>query len=327
MCVAPSPSGEQASAGWQAVYSIAVLVLFQVSSLSQEALSQSELSESTMILVQSFGSVCAALIALSLFEKKETSQKASFWEWSVVIAAYYGSHFFGLMSLRHLSYPVHVTFKSCKPIPVAIAERLLTSKRHSLGKKIGVVVMCLGAAVFLVMDGSSSKKSSTSLVGIAFVCAALVADGLYTGAQVKLIEHCDSEFTLMLFLNVWQGLFSLGVAISRGEISNAFQVVLGDRHQALALAAFAFSKALGTVFVYKLLREAGTLVVATVTTVRKILTVLLSVLYFGHSLAPAQWASLVLVFFHKYIGNAVAAASRKATGATTTTTTKDKKSD
>jgi hypothetical protein len=85
--------------------------------------------------------------------------------WAIVIVAYYASHWCGLASLRHLSYPVHVTFKSCKAIPVVrffcstealkarrcarafqvIGERLLTTKRHSLAKTLGVAVMSFGA--------------------------------------------------------------------------------------------------------------------------------------------------------------------------------------
>ena len=74
------------------------------------------------------------------------------------------------------------------------------------------------------------------------------------------------------------------------------------------------SKALGTLCVYRLLRESGTIVVATVTTLRKVLSVLLSVAYFGHAVGAAQWAALALVFLHAYVGGAIAAVLRVGSG-------------
>ena len=65
--------------------------------------------------------------------------------------------------------------------------------------------------------------------------------------------------------------------------------------------------AAGTLCVYKLLRESGTIVVATITTLRKVLSVLLSVAIFGHAVGPVQWAALALVFLHKYVGEYAAA--------------------
>lgn len=292
----------------QAIYSLGVLVCFGMSSLTQEALIKFRY-DSFLVLVQSLSSAIAALIVLAIrrdsARPRGLPDKESVGEWALVVIAYYASHYFGLASLRHLSYPVHITFKSCKAIPVAVGERLLTRRRHSLAKSLGVLVMCVGVAAFLLL-GESRRGGTTTTVGIGLVSLALAADGIYAGSQLKLVTRCPSEFWLMLHMNVWQGLLALISALWAGEIPTATAEIMHDPILARDLAAFAVSKALGTLCVYRLLREAGTLVVATVTTVRKVLSVLLSVLAFGHNLHPAQWVALVVVFTHKYLGAALA---------------------
>ncbi|KAH8054413.1 UDP-galactose transmembrane transporter [Aureococcus anophagefferens] len=113
----------------------------------------------------------------------------------------------------------------------------------------------------------------------------------------------------MLHMNAWQGLLSYATCWSNGdEASRALAFVRAHPDVSLDLGAFLVSKALGTLCVYKLLRESGTIVVATITTLRKVLSVLLSVAIFGHAVGPVQWAALALVFLHKYVGEYAAAA-------------------
>ncbi|KAJ8598348.1 hypothetical protein CTAYLR_002997 [Chrysophaeum taylorii] len=273
----------------QGLLSVGVLVCFSVSSLSQESLARSFRFETFLVFVQSLSAVIASCVAMGNVAPLPRGDKA---EWIVVIAAYYASHYFGLASLRHLSYPVHVTFKSCKAIPVAIGERLLTARRHSLGKTLGVVVMCFGVAVFLVASQSHTQSRDTTFLGVAFVSLALAADGLYAGSQTNLVAHCPSEFALMFHMNIWQAALSLASAASTNQLGLAATALANNPRVARDLLAFALAKALGTLCVYKLLKSSGTLVVATITTLRKVLSVLLSVLAFGHAIRPLQWAAL-----------------------------------
>mmetsp|Transcript_7180 Transcript_7180/g.29842 ORF Transcript_7180/g.29842 Transcript_7180/m.29842 type:complete len:388 (+) Transcript_7180:96-1259(+) len=331
----------------QLAFSLGVLACFSVSSLSQEALTARHgfRHERFLVLAQSIAAAGAAAVALLIEttaktttpdepDKKKTPPETAgttttnngallsrrlALEWAVVVGAYYASHYFGLASLRHLSYPVHVTFKSCKAIPVAIGERLLTTRRHSAAKTVGVAAMCVGAAVFLLAGdsaGARKRGGDTSALGIALVVLALVFDGVYAGSQVTLVARCPSEFLLMLYMNAAQAVLAMGSAVAFGglrEFATALDELRGLGQSAeLAvgsayflrrdLLAFALSKALGTLCVYRLLRESGTLVVATVTTLRKVLSVSLSVVAFGHALSPLQCLGLLLVFLHKYVG-------------------------
>ncbi|KAJ1452021.1 UAA transporter [Pelagophyceae sp. CCMP2097] len=317
MAAAPA----EGSAFTQLLLSLGVLASFSVSSLCQESLTRPHpdglrfQAEGVLILFQSTGAALAAAAALvytrarraKVDKAAEPLEPAPLKLWAIVIVAYYASHWCGLASLRHLSYPVHVTFKSCKAIPVVIGERLLTTKRHSLAKTLGVAVMSFGVAAFF-LTGADSKSSgaATTLRGVALVSLALVADGVYAGLQLALVQASSSEFELMLHMNGWQGLLALCACLYSNDLAVAHSFAAAHPSVYRDVLFFTASKAAGMLCVYRLLRESGTLVVATVTTLRKVLSVLLSVLTFGHSLAAAQVAALGAVFAHKYIGDALA---------------------
>merc|ERR1740121_2313450 len=71
------------------------------------------------------------------------------------------------------------------------------------------------------------------------------------------------------------------------------------------LGYFGTTMALGSIFVYTLQKNFGALTVTLTTTLRKLISVVFSVLWFGHSLAPAQWIATVVVFLASPISNRV----------------------
>lgn len=291
-----------------------------MSSLTQEALTTRTYNGTTfhyrnvLLLLQSAASAVvtsAMMLARRPRPRARRPPRGDYGRWAIVVGAYYASHWFGLASLPLLSYPVHVTLKSCKAIPVVVGERLLTARRHAPAKYIGVAAMCVGASAFFLLHEITGGARRTTPAGVALVACALISDGIYGGYQTKLVARCDSEWVLMFYMNAWQALLSAcACAAARGEVGAATAFVAAHPRVARDLALFNVSKALGTLCVYRLLRESGTIVVATVTTLRKVLSVLLSVAYFGHAVGTAQWAALALVFLHAYVGNAIAAVLR-----------------
>jgi UDP-galactose transporter B1 len=59
---------------------------------------------------------------------------------------------------------------------------------------------------------------------------------------------------------------------------------------------FAIAGSLGQCFIFMTLESFGSLVLVTVTVTRKLFSILLSVVWFGHHLSLGQWCSVGLVF-------------------------------
>jgi UDP-galactose transporter B1 len=70
----------------------------------------------------------------------------------------------------------------------------------------------------------------------------------------------------------------------------AYPAVLKD------VLGFSACGAVGQIFIYYTLSRFSSLLLVTVTVTRKMLTMMLSVLWFGHRLSRMQWVGVVLVF-------------------------------
>ena len=89
----------------------------------------------------------------------------------------------------------------------------------------------------------------------------------------------------------------LGVSSSAGdELSSAVQFI--QRHPAVGydILGFAACGAVGQVFIFFTLAKFSSLLLVTITVTRKMLTMLLSVVWFGHRLGMGQWVGVGLVF-------------------------------
>ena len=231
-------------------------------------------------------------------------------DWSIVSGAYLGAHYCGLLALSYIPFPLQVVCKSCKAVPVMLGEKLIAGKKHSTEKQIQVLLMVAGVVAFTLAGGSSKKGGSADdfalspklFIGLGLVVGALICDGIYGPYQNaitnKAKEQCSS-FHLMLNLNLYEFLFAVPIALANGELSAAVSFL--GRNSAgtdlvLNLVYYASMMALGNVFLFNLQRSFGALTVTLTTTVRKLISVVFSVLYFGHSLALLQWAATALVF-------------------------------
>ena len=85
-------------------------------------------------------------------------------------------------------------------------------------------------------------------------------------------------------------------ASSSNELAEALDFIA--RHPSIFkdTLSFAACGAIGQLFIYYTLSKFSSLLLVTVTVTRKMLTMMLSVLWFGHQLSPMQWVGVGLVF-------------------------------
>ena len=66
--------------------------------------------------------VSAAVIA---YHRSNLAGGVPLKHWVICGLGYYGAHWFGLSSLKHIIYPLQVVIKSCKAVPVMIGEIII----------------------------------------------------------------------------------------------------------------------------------------------------------------------------------------------------------
>lgn len=236
---------------------------------------------------------------------------------------------FGYAGLQHIDYLTFILTKSCKLLPVMLLNMTIFRKRYPLYKYVVVLLVTLGVATFTLYHPGTSKKvaasthSGQTLYGLFLLFINLLLDGLtnatqdhifaspnlytrYSGPQMMVAQNFLATVLTTAYLLITPYLTENGPIVSlipfqippsAGlELSSAISFL--QRHpQALKhVLGFAACGAVGQVFIYYTLSRFSSLLLVTVTVTRKMLSMIISVFWFGHSLTYGQWFGVALVF-------------------------------
>lgn len=100
----------------------------------------------------------------------------------------------------------------------------------------------------------------------------------------------------MFFVNFWAVILTFGLALITGE-GNSGAVYCWDNPSLIPyIQTAAVASALGQNFIFFTISNFNSLTLATITTTRKLLTFLFSVVLYDHSISSVQWIGVSLVF-------------------------------
>ncbi|KAB8343251.1 hypothetical protein FH972_022840 [Carpinus fangiana] len=208
--------------------------------------------------------------------------------------------------------------------------------RYPLYKYAVVALVTAGVAVFTVNGHSSKKTKALHVDaspswGLFLLGINLIFDGLtnstqdfinarwkgFGGAQMMCAQNLISTLLTAVYLlaspflastplgqligmappvtsalPAWLG----GMATPSGELAQALAFI--SRHPPVLydVLGFAACGAIGQVFIFFTLAKFSSLLLVTITVTRKMLTMVLSVVWFGHKLTAGQWSGVGLVF-------------------------------
>lgn len=223
--------------------------------------------------------------------------------YGVIGFTYIGAMFCSINSLNYVDMVTQVVAKCCKPIPVLILGLVIFGKKYTWERIGTVLVLCAGIVVFMLSDPktqakAASRKAVSTWTGWLLLGGSLLLDGVTGNFQEKVRKtYGTTTFQLMLYTNlaalVW---IAIGLAITQdGDDAVAF--ILRHPSTALDLLLFSICSAFGQIAIFLTLTSQGPLVLTIITTTRKFFTILLSILWFGHSLVVGQWVGIAVVFF------------------------------
>ena len=238
---------------------------------------------------------------------------------------------FGYAALGHVDYLTFVLAKSCKLLPVMALHVVLYRKRYPLSKYAIVLAVTAGVAVFTIYHppqtspgklmqvvGKEEQKKKSSYYGLALLGVNLLFDGLtnttqdhifssagrygrVTSAQMMAITNFFAAALMALYL-LSTPYVPLEVLppFARTESSHELSAALGflARHPSVWYDILGFSAcgAVGQLFIFATLERFSSLLLVTVTVTRKMLTMVLSVVWYGKRLSGGQWLGVGLVF-------------------------------
>eukprot|EP01038_Epipyxis_sp_PR26KG_P009742 gene9742-13108_t len=233
-----------------------------------------------------------AYIAHSIFGEKPSD--ISKYQMLTLSLTSIASTFTSVRSLRYVIYPVQVLFKSCKPVPVMVFGIIL-GKKYPLRKYVNVIIITTGVALFMGGGNSTSKPgggSDSTLIGALMLSVSLCFDGATGAYEDKLMgnEHVG-PFDLMYNIQLGKAVISFCALVATNGLR---EFILTINNGGIMLFLLGLTGAIGQVFVFVTISKFGALNCALIGLVRKMLSLLLSFILYGHVLNAFQMVGLTL---------------------------------
>ena len=212
--------------------------------------------------------------------------------------AMYGSN----EALRFVSFPTQVLGKSCKMVPVMAGGVLLGGKKFSALEYLQVALITAGVCIFNLF-GKSKAGGADSSYGLALIGFSLLMDAVTGGLQDRVKVRTKelnagapsskpTTHESMMYTNAAGCAVIAVVGFATGEITAGF-AFCGRHPQVLtAIAIYSLASAMGQNFIYYTITNFNPLVLTTVTTTRKIFSVLLDIVSRGYVLNGTQWSGV-----------------------------------
>ena len=155
-------------------------------------------------------------------------------------------------------------------------------------------------------SSASSAPQSSSTIGLAFIILSLVMDGVTGGLQKKLKKETEGQppttYDFLLFTNLSMGFVAFSIALMVGDFASGMLFMAQNPELRKMVVSECILSALGQSFIFYVVANFDPMVCATVTTTRKILSVLWSIAVKGHTISNHGYAGLVIAILGVLLG-------------------------
>eukprot|EP00415_Alexandrium_ostenfeldii_P000894 UN0894 len=180
-----------------------------------------------------------------------------------------------------------------------IGSLLLGSAKYSIREYVHVLLIVGGtAAVSLAKKAKPGEPSST--LGLALLVAALACDGIVAGTQKrhkKVLAGMgmkENNFEMQFLTNLYMALTAVVFAVALGEVGPGYRFCMENPAIFNNVLIFSACSAVGQAFIFYTISSFDPLVCTTVTTTRKVFSVLYSIMMKGHHLNTQGWLGVAM---------------------------------
>jgi UDP-galactose transporter B1 len=240
-----------------------------------------------------------------LFKPRGSQIKESVpWYYYAIAAASYTTAMVSSNSaLKFVPYPTQVLCKSCKPLPVLLFGVLFASKRYHWRKFLYITLIVAGMAIFMYKPQHSGKFDVLNFgTGEALLLLSLFMDGVTGTVQEKMKNGYKTEkYSMMFYMNFFSGVFLFGSILFSHDLFKFVDFIQRYPFVLQRIALLSVAGAVGQVFIFKTVSDFGPLTLSIITTSRKLISVVLSVILFANPLNQYQKIGTIIVFLALFL--------------------------
>lgn len=199
-----------------------------------------------------------------------------------------------------LSFPVVVLAKSAKIVPVMLGQLIMGGSSYAFRDYLFAFLIVMGTA--LLSAGKSNEQEvpdgSDTVSGLVLIFLSLTADGFTGGLQKKLkrvtASMAPTTYDFLYYSHMAQFAVAVVICVVTGELRTAPAYLAANPEIWWFVLASCICSAIGQCFIFYVISCFDPLVCTTITTTRKMLTVVLSISFKGHDLTGAGCLGLGL---------------------------------
>ena len=242
-----------------------------------------------------------ALVVAYVYIKssKQTRTTVPTYKYSFCSLSNVMSSWFQYEALKYVSFPTQVLGKACKVIPVMIMGKFVSGNKYSVFEWFTAGLLSVGVSFFLFGTPQDTSKGadSTGLSGLLLMIGYMGFDSFTSNWQGQLFKEFKmSSFQMMLGVNIFSTIFTLGSLVQRGDFfaSIAFMMTYGEFMWHCVILSIC--SAVGQLFIYYTIGQFGAVVFIIIMTTRQALAILLSCIIYGHPVTAMGVLGILTVF-------------------------------
>jgi UDP-galactose transporter B1 len=206
---------------------------------------------------------------------------------------------FVIMSSMNINYILHILLRSSKFFSVLFFNFIIRSKENKISSKQLMMgfFFTIGVVLFS-FSGSKKNEQATSLFGIFCAFTAFVLDGIVSYFQGKTrnnnMPHVSS-FCFMQMTNFWCLLVAILHSFLNRSFVPGFTLLFQHPDFLLMMVTMALMSVIGQFFTFDHINRFGPVSLSLVNTVRKICSILLSIIIYNHSMTEFRIAGISII--------------------------------
>lgn len=249
----------------------------------------------TVFCSRSFGWLIAFMVVNF---SSEAPLRAPFYKFSFTSFSNVMSSYCQLEALKYLSFPTQVLGKSSKLIPVMIMGKILSNKKYPWYEYMVAVFVLIGVGTFMIAEKENKdSEKTTSAAGLILLIGYLGFDSFTSQWQGKLFkEYKMSSYQMMLGVNSFSASFTLLSLFQSGEFFTSIDFVTHNLDCMRDIVMFSAAGATGSMFIFYTIKTFGPLVFTMIMVTRQLIAIILSCIFYGHSIGPMGVFGAIIVF-------------------------------
>ncbi|KAG2379225.1 hypothetical protein C9374_007364 [Naegleria lovaniensis] len=207
----------------------------------------------------------------------------------------------GNESMAYLNYPTKILFKSSKLLVAMFVGVLLLKKRYKYLDYVASLFLIFG---LLTLYGANQSVSNIKFesIGVILITCSLLFDSISSNLQEKILRELErSETELIYFAYMIGTFFLVFICAFTNQLIPPIAYCMEHPSILIMIFIYCFISYLGSVYVNKITKKYGILITLTITSTRKVLSIILSYIIFPKPIHFNHTIAIMLVFTGVFI--------------------------